>query len=95
MIVHMTTKNLDPEVLAKYRASVDHEIKEGRMDIKQVIQNAQKEAKEMGLKRIAVLSCGPHSMLSRVNMIASKLNGKDKIKIDYHKETFSFLTEII
>lgn len=49
----------------------------------------------MGLKRIAVLSCGPHSMLSRVNMMASTLSGKNKIKIDYHRETFSFLTEII
>lgn len=40
MVVHVTTKNLDPEVLAKYRASVDHEVKEGRIDIKDIIVKA-------------------------------------------------------
>lgn len=49
----------------------------------------------MGLKRIAVLSCGPHSMLQRVNFMASTLSGKNKVKVEYHRETFSFLTEII
>lgn len=40
MVAHVTTKNLDPEVLAKYRSSVDHEIIEGRMNIKDIIIRA-------------------------------------------------------
>ena len=44
---------------------------------------------------MAVLSCGPHSLIKRVNFHASALSGKNKVKIDYHKEIFSFLTDII
>lgn len=34
MVVHMTTKDVDPEILANYKSSLNHEIYEGRMDIK-------------------------------------------------------------
>ena len=31
-------------------------------------------------------------MLKKVNLLASTLSGKQKVKIGYHRETFSFLT---
>ena len=50
----------------------------------------------MGLKRIAVLSCGPHSMMKSVGKYSEKRSMKNKkVKVDYHRETFSFLTELL
>ncbi|TDH70762.1 hypothetical protein CCR75_009482 [Bremia lactucae] len=61
-----------------------------RPDIADSLRTIGEQAKQNGKKRVAVLVCGPSSMVSEVIAKSLSLSWKMKIRFDVHTETFEF-----
>lgn len=62
----------------------------GRPDIENLFNTMLSVAKEKGVRRVAVLTCGPAGLVASVVGQAQLLNLKCGVQFDVHKETFAF-----
>ena len=94
--VQTTDSYFHPEIYVT-RARDDEDLEsrphtyKGRPDISKIIKEIVVLAEEQGVRRVAVITCGPQPMVNQVKNSCRKMNGVCcGVTLDVHDEIFSF-----
>jgi hypothetical protein len=80
---------MEPEHLQALRKQYGHLFQVGRMDVYQLLGEMREEAKKNGDKRVAVLLCGPESLVRGMMRACCELSDKE-VTFDLHSENFEW-----
>ena len=80
-------KQLNEKWPKNYESLANMKAFEGRFDLKQRFTDIKHECIEKEYKKIAVMVCGPESMVDSVSKLTRQMNDRD-ITFDFHCETF-------
>ena len=74
---------------ANIQPEIQPELKFGRPELPELFSKMKGYAKEQGERRVAVLSCGPTSLVDSIQKLCSKYSSSG-VTFDFHKEVFEF-----